>query len=74
MKNAGKEWRKRRELADISQQRLAELVGCSLSMIRFIETGRRSPSVELAEKMDGALAPLERTVRAGDKRAGKDRR
>lgn len=40
---------------DLSQQQLAELVGCSRQTIISIETGSKNPSVELALKLSHAL-------------------
>jgi putative transcriptional regulator len=40
---------------DLSQQQLAELVGCSRQTIISIETGCKNPSVELALKLSHAL-------------------
>lgn len=40
---------------DLSQQQLAELVGCSRQTIISIESGCKNPSVELALKISHAL-------------------
>ena len=40
---------------DISQQQLAEIVGCSRQTIISIESGCKNPSVELALKISHAL-------------------
>lgn len=40
---------------ELSQQQLAELVGCSRQTIISIETGCKNPSVELALKLSHAL-------------------
>lgn len=40
---------------DLSQQQLAELVGCSRQTIISIESGCKNPSVELALKLSHAL-------------------
>lgn len=40
---------------DISQQQLAEMVGCSRQTIISIESGCKNPSVELALKISHAL-------------------
>ena len=57
------QWLKQRRKAhDLTQERLAEQVGCSAEMIRKIEAGSRRPSREIAERMAQflALAPDER--------------
>jgi putative transcriptional regulator len=41
---------------DISQQQLAEMVGCSRQTIIAIENGCKNPSVEIALKISHALA------------------
>jgi putative transcriptional regulator len=40
---------------DISQQQLAEMVGCSRQTINSIESGCKNPSVEIALKISIAL-------------------
>lgn len=40
---------------DISQQKLAEMVGCSRQTIISIESGCKNPSVEMALKISYAL-------------------
>lgn len=40
---------------ELSQQQLAEIVGCSRQTIISIETGAKNPSVELALKISHAL-------------------
>lgn len=40
---------------DLSQQQLAEMVGCSRQTIISIESGCKNPSVELALKISHAL-------------------
>src|SRR5690349_17981294 len=45
-------WMKqRRAELDLSRTELADLVGCSLAMIRQLEQGRRRPSRQLAERL-----------------------
>lgn len=45
---------------DISQQQLAEMVGCSRQTIISVESGCKNPSVELALKISHALkTPLD---------------
>jgi DNA-binding XRE family transcriptional regulator len=46
---------------DLSQQQLAEMVGCSRQTIISIESGCKNPSVELALKLAHALGtPIDR--------------
>lgn len=45
----------RQKAGDISQQQLAEMVGCSRQTIIAIESGCKNPSVELALKLSYAL-------------------
>lgn len=45
----------RQKNGDLSQQQLAELVGCSRQTIIAIETGCKNPSVEIALKLSYAL-------------------
>ncbi len=40
---------------DLSQQQLAEMIGCSRQTIISIESGRINPSVEIALKLSHAL-------------------
>jgi transcriptional regulator with XRE-family HTH domain len=40
-----------RKLYGYSQQKLATLVGCSLSTVKFVETGRLRPSADLADRI-----------------------
>ncbi|MDR2144299.1 MAG: helix-turn-helix domain-containing protein [Treponema sp.] len=47
--------KKFRKIEGISQMKLAELCDTDVSYIGQIETGRRFPSIELIEKMAGAL-------------------
>jgi putative transcriptional regulator len=44
-----------RQALDLSQQQLAEIVGCSRQTIISIETGCKNPSVEIALKISYAL-------------------
>jgi putative transcriptional regulator len=46
---------KRLEVGDISQQQLAELVGCSRQTIISLESGKMKPSLEIALKLSYAL-------------------
>jgi putative transcriptional regulator len=45
----------RQKNGDISQQQLAEMVGCSRQTIISIESGCKNPSVEIALKISHAL-------------------
>jgi len=45
----------RQRHGDISQQHLAEMIGCSRQTIISIESGCKNPSVELALKLSEAL-------------------
>jgi len=50
-------WLKRlRSEHDLTQEGLAELASCSVQTIRFFESGRRRPSVEMAEHLAALLA------------------
>ena len=58
-------WVKRRRRAlDLTQEQLAQQVGCALGSIRKIETDERRPSRQLAELLADhlALAPSERVA------------
>jgi transcriptional regulator with XRE-family HTH domain len=46
--------RDRRLDAELSQQRLAELAGCSIATVRFVEHGGRC-SRDMADRLAGAL-------------------
>ena len=49
-------WLKRlRAHHDLTQERLAELVYCSVQTIRFFESGKRRPSIEMAERLADVL-------------------
>jgi putative transcriptional regulator len=45
----------RQQNGDLSQQQLAEVVGCSRQTIHSIESGCKNPSVEIALKISLAL-------------------
>lgn len=50
----------RQQRGDISQQQLADMVGCSRQTIISIESGCKNPSVEIALKISHALqAPMD---------------
>jgi predicted ATPase/DNA-binding XRE family transcriptional regulator len=47
--------KERRRAISLSREALADYVGCSVETIRKIETGRRRPSLQIAERMATAL-------------------
>jgi putative transcriptional regulator len=50
----------RQQKGELSQQQLADMVGCSRQTIISIESGCKNPSVELALKLSHALGtPME---------------
>jgi transcriptional regulator with XRE-family HTH domain len=51
----GAELRRYREAADLSQERLGEIIGYSGRLVGLVETARRAPSRDLAERCDAAL-------------------
>ncbi|MFJ9521710.1 Scr1 family TA system antitoxin-like transcriptional regulator [Kitasatospora sp. NPDC101801] len=51
----GSEIRRLRTASNMSQDRLGEVLGYTGSLIGQIETGRRTPTLEFAERLDGAL-------------------
>ncbi len=52
MKNRVKELR---EMAELSQGKLGELIGVSRQTINSLENGRYNPSIELAFKLSGTF-------------------
>src|SRR5690349_12884500 len=48
--------RRRRKSLDLTQEQLAERVGCALDTIRKIESGARRPSRQVAERLANHLA------------------
>ena len=56
--------RRRRKALDLTQEALADQVGCTSSMIKRIEADERRPSRQLAERLADtlALAPDERAA------------
>ena len=56
--------RRRRKALDLTQEALADQVGCTSSMIKRIEADERRPSRQLAERLANtlALAPEERAA------------
>jgi transcriptional regulator with XRE-family HTH domain len=51
----GAELRRLRTDADMSQEQLAERVNYSAALVGMVETARRMPSRDFAERCDGAL-------------------
>lgn len=51
--------RERRQRAGLSQQRLAELAGCSVSMLRLLEGGMRPAESEVLPRVEALLAEHE---------------
>jgi transcriptional regulator with XRE-family HTH domain len=51
----GAELRRHREAAGLSQERLAKLITYSAGLVGLIETARRTPSRDFAERCDAAL-------------------
>ena len=50
------EWlRRRRRVLDLTQQELAQRVGCGVTTIRKIEAGERRPSKDLAAQLAACL-------------------
>ena len=50
-------WLKRlRTQHDLTQEALAELAYCSVQTIRFFESGKRRPSIEMAERLAEVLS------------------
>ncbi len=50
------QWMKRlRAARDLTQEQLAEQVGCAAQTVRMLETGRRRPSREMAERLADVL-------------------
>src|SRR5262245_47632311 len=56
--------RRRRKALDLTQDELAQQVGCAVGTIKSIETDARRPSKQLAERLADLLqlAPEERTA------------
>lgn len=50
----GKDVRMIRRNSKTSQIELAKLIGCSVSQIRNIESGRSYPSIQMLKKISGA--------------------
>ena len=57
--------RQRRRELDHSQEQLAELLGCTSSMLKKIERGERTPSVALAARIVEKLGSAESSPSAG---------
>ena len=57
----------RQKNGDISQQQLADMVGCSRQTIISIESGCKNPSVEIALKISHALnTPMDQIFSLSD--------
>src|SRR5215469_3883682 len=56
--------RRRRKVLDLTQETLAQQVGCSVATIRKIEAGSRRPSQQIAERLADCLeiSPAERAL------------
>lgn len=55
---SGSNLKERRELALLTQEKLAELVGVTRETISYWETGKRVPSLTNARKLREVLLPL----------------
>ncbi|MBA3723396.1 MAG: helix-turn-helix transcriptional regulator [Candidatus Levybacteria bacterium] len=55
IKSIGDRVQKARKNKDITQERLAEMVGVSTGYIGFIEQGQRMPSIKTADKLARVL-------------------
>ncbi len=51
----GRRLRRLRTQHDLTQEALAELANCSVQAVRFFETGKRRPSIEMAERLAEVL-------------------
>jgi transcriptional regulator with XRE-family HTH domain len=49
--------RAERRAAGLSQERLAQLAGCSVSMVRLLESGYRPESSHVLDRIAAALSP-----------------
>lgn len=56
---AGPNLRTERKAAGLSQQRLAELAGCSLSMVRLVEAGYQPEPSDVLDRITLALSKTE---------------
>lgn len=55
LNNVGNRIKERRSVLKISQQKLADSAGLSLDMVKSIEQGRKSPSLDTLEKLCSVL-------------------
>src|SRR6476619_2915127 len=55
MKDFGRWLSQMRKAHDLTQEQLADLVGCSVETIRKIEAGRRRPSKQVVERIAAYL-------------------
>lgn len=51
-----------RKAAGVSQQKLAEMAGCSMSMVKLLESGYQPASSDVVERIRRALDALTRPV------------
>src|SRR5260370_29963649 len=68
----GNEIKRMRKALDLTQEALAQCVGCSVMTIRKIEAGNRRPSTHLAERLADCLhiAPSGRALFLKEVRTG----
>lgn len=64
--------RDRRRARGISQQRLAELASCSLSMVRVLESGYEPGTSRVLDRIDRALNDVEPAGNGLDGKASDD--
>ena len=50
--------RRQRKALDLTQQALADRIGCSLAAIKKIESDERRASRQIAERLDARVSPL----------------
>jgi len=55
IKSIGKKVRRSRKQRNLTQERLAEMIGVSTTYIGFIEQGQRIPSIKTADKLARVL-------------------
>lgn len=55
IKNVGERVRKARKERDLTQEKLADMIGVSSTYIGFIEQGQRVPSIKTADKIARVL-------------------
>src|SRR5262245_36226100 len=54
--------KRRRQTLGLTQDALAQQVGCAVATIRKIEADARRPSVQIAERLADVLAPQDRAA------------